>query len=426
MSKILDVKKRHASVLPRARRGEEHFVFSIPEGEVFHSSRLTVLEAVPGAKAQIVSQPAPNASGQGQISVQWQHPGAAGIGYQVEAFSVAPGGGVNQPSPSAVWTGFMPARHGFRFVNAFPPYPHIQLLTPFGRIRIGDAKNGLCGGMVFAALDFFYAGQPIPEVVQPPAGDMLFEYIVKRLYDSFNLPFGIGGYIEMMRPALPDHAPGLGGLFSRAWRTVRQEWPVIKALLDAGQPCPLGLVRVKSTDLRRLGENHQVLAYGYDVEDGLLTLFIYDPNYGQTERVRMLLDLTDPEGPTRMVYSTGEPLYAFFHVRYRYHPLPGEGTALGRILLFEKPNFGGRAKDISFGSPNLALSEDGFFDNRVSSFIIVSGHWMFYKHSGFRAPYMRGDQPLVLGPGQYAHLEALGIPEDDISSLRAVNLPVNG
>ncbi len=426
MSRILDLTKRHASLAPVRKRGVDVFPVNIPPGETFYQCRLTLLEAQPGAGARIAAQPEVHARGQGQISVEWYHAGAARLRYQLEAFS-SPGETTSSlVSPSAVLTGFDPLKHGFHFNNAFPPHPHLQLATPFGKIRIGNAKNGLCGGMVFAALDFFYAGQPVPDTRKPPSGDLLFDYIVKRLYDSFNLPFGISGYIEMMQPDLPDYASGFSAVGSRAWRTVRQEWPLIKALLDAGQPCPLGLVRVKSTDLRKLGENHQVMAYGYDVKDDQLTLFIYDPNYQENKNIQITLNLSNPEGPTVMKYSTGEPLYAFFHVRYRFNPPPAESAARGRILVFEGPNFEGRAKDISLGSPNLALSEDGFFNDQVSSFIIASGHWMFYKHSGFRSPYMRAGEPLVLGPGQYPSVEALGIPENDISSLRAVNLPVNG
>lgn len=426
MSKIFDATRRHASVLPVPKRGVDTFSLALPAGGTFHSCRLTVLEAVPGVRARILSQPGANTGGQGQVAVEWWHPGAAQLRYQLEAFSISGQAATSPDSPTAVMTGFDPLKHGFRFNNAFPPHPHIQLPTPFGRIRIGDAKNGLCGGMVFAALDYFHAGQPVPDTNKPPSGDILFDTIVKRLYDSFNLPFGIRGYIELMQPDLPDYAAGFNALSSRAWRVARREWPVIKALLDAGQPCPLGLVRVKSADLRKLGENHQVLAYGYDVKDDQLTLFIYDPNYQDNDKIRLTLDLSDPEGPTTMKYSTGEPLYAFFHVRYRFNPPPVESAAKGRILVFEHRNFEGRAKDISLGSPNLSLSEDGFFDDQVSSFIIASGHWMFYKHSGFRSPYMRAGKPLVLGPGQYPSVEALGIPENDISSLRAVNLPVNG
>jgi len=426
MAKILAVMKRHVFVLPALQNGVDVFPIQLPEGESFHSCRLTLHETRPGAVARILSQPEALARGPGQVSVAWRCAGAARLRYQLEAFSV-PAQPVSSPvAPTAVMTGFDPLRHGFHFGNAFPSHPHIQIPTPFGKIRIGNAKNGLCGGMVFAALDYFFARQPVPDTKKPPSGDLLFDYIVKRLYDSFNLPFGIGGYIELMHPDRPDYAAGFGAPRSRAWRTVRREWPIIKALLDAGQPCPLGLVRVKSTDLRKLGENHQVLAYGYDVVDDRLTLFVYDPNYPDNDRIRISLDLSDPEQPTALRYSSGEKLLAFFHVRYRFNPPPEESAARGRILVFERQNFEGRAKDIWLGSPNLSLREEGFFHDQVSSFIIAGGNWMFYKHRGFRSPYLRNGKPLVLGPGQYPSLAALGIPDRDLASLRAVNLPATG
>lgn len=322
MSKILDVTQTHTALWPRHTQGVDVFAMTVPEGEVFHSCRLTVLQASPGAGASVAAQPAAGESGAGQIVVAWKQFGGGWLKYRLEAFAGQAGSSSGQQAPSAVRTGFDPCRHGFRFINAFPPYPHIQLFTPFGRIRIGDAKNGLCGGMVFAALDYFHAGRALPDVAQPPAGDALFAYIVRRLYDSFNLPFGVWGYIAWMRPALPDYSTGWGAHFSRAWHTVRREWPAIKALLDAGQPCPLGLVRVRSADLRRLGENHQVLAYGYDTQGSQVTLFVYDPNYGRDDRIALTLDLSNPEGPTTMTYSTGEPLYAFFRVRYRFKMPP--------------------------------------------------------------------------------------------------------
>jgi hypothetical protein len=46
----------------------------------------------------------------------------------------------------------------------------------------------------------------------------------------------------------------------------------------AGHPAPLGLIKVKSTDPRQLEEDHQVLAYGFDLVAGILTLRLYDPN----------------------------------------------------------------------------------------------------------------------------------------------------
>jgi hypothetical protein len=52
--------------------------------------------------------------------------------------------------------------NGFHFNNEFPPRPDVTInVPPIGIIGIGDASNGLCGGMVYAARDFFDAALPI-------------------------------------------------------------------------------------------------------------------------------------------------------------------------------------------------------------------------------------------------------------------------
>src|SRR5690348_4708372 len=62
--------------------------------------------------------------------------------------------------PEQVLTGravaFDPATHGFAFPNAFVN----EVLTLPNGARITTA--GRCGGMAYAALDYFLAGQPVP------------------------------------------------------------------------------------------------------------------------------------------------------------------------------------------------------------------------------------------------------------------------
>jgi hypothetical protein len=139
-------------------------------------------------------------------------------------------------------------------------------------VPIGDASNGLCGGMAFAARDHFEAGRPPPLDTEPPASGPLFDYLVRRLFDSFNLPTGPLEYLKLMNPRLPDGETFLTrvGLLphGRAWRTIRIEWPAIRAGIDAGHPVPLGLVRAKSENPFDLKLNHQVLAYGYELTGG--------------------------------------------------------------------------------------------------------------------------------------------------------------
>jgi len=52
---------------------------------------------------------------------------------------------------SGVVPNFRPSVNGFRFTNAFPPEPTIEIdLGPAGRVGLGDASQGVRGGMVFA------------------------------------------------------------------------------------------------------------------------------------------------------------------------------------------------------------------------------------------------------------------------------------
>ena len=53
---------------------------------------------------------------------------------------------------------FDPATHGFAFPNAFVN----EVLTLPNGAKITTA--GRCGGMAYAALDYFLAGQPVPRL----------------------------------------------------------------------------------------------------------------------------------------------------------------------------------------------------------------------------------------------------------------------
>lgn len=182
---------------------------------------------------------------------------------------------------SGAVTGFTASGNGFRFTNSFPPDPTITIdLGPAGSVGLGNASQGVCGGMAFAVRDYFEAKLPVPPDVSPPGkGTALFDWIVKRLFDSFDLPSGVAKYALWM--AMPSADMGLLGLHERGtgYRTVHESWPAIKADIDAGHPSPLGLVTVHTSDITKIGKCHQVLAYGYQVDDSnTLTLSIYDPN----------------------------------------------------------------------------------------------------------------------------------------------------
>ena len=223
--------------------------------------------------------------------------------------------------------GFLPSTSGLHFTNYYPHEPEITINLPLGgMLPIGDAANGLCGGMVFTVRDFFEAKQAIPPDSQPPpSGSPLYRFIVQRLMDSFNLPFGIARYLELMEPAFPDVSLGFG-LPGRASVMIRDEWPKIQADLDAGHPVPLGLVKVESTAPADLCKNHQVLAYGYDLDGTSLSICLYDPNYPDNDAVRMALDIASTRVPVQLAYTPSEAVYCFFETPYSPKAPPAAST----------------------------------------------------------------------------------------------------
>jgi hypothetical protein len=225
--------------------------------------------------------------------------------------------------PSVRVPGFLPSTSGLHFINAFPHAPAVEIPLPNGQtLGIGDAANGLCGGMVFTVRDYFEAHRSPPsDTTPPPEGSPLFEYLVGRLIASFNLPLGIARYLELMDPLRPaaetfQSSHGLG-LHSCGWIMVEQEWSKVQQELDAGHPSPLGLVKVVSSSARDLGKNHQVLAYGYDLDGSDLKVSLYDPNYPDRDDICLQVSLGNPSAPTPVTYTpSSESVVCFFHTPY--------------------------------------------------------------------------------------------------------------
>ncbi|HET7235188.1 MAG TPA: hypothetical protein VFK59_02010 [Actinomycetota bacterium] len=219
--------------------------------------------------------------------------------------------------------GFLPSTSGFGFPNSFARVPVRRIGIPgVVSVPIGDASNGLCGGMAFAARDYFEADRPPPPDTTPPDDGPLFDYLVDRLFDSFDLPLGPARYLQLMSPLLPDGETVWSRLgvapHGRSWRMITEEWPKVRADVDAGRPSPLGLVRIRSSDPFDLKENHQVLAYGYDLSGTALTLRLYDPNHPRDDDVTLSLSVANPSASTVVRSSPAGPaVLAFFRVRYR-------------------------------------------------------------------------------------------------------------
>jgi hypothetical protein len=93
---------------------------------------------------------------------------------------------------------------------------------------------------------------------------------------------------------------------------------------------------------------------------------------------------------------------------------------LGSVLLFQGRDFG--KPMLRVDNYLVSLAPSGFNDN-VSSIIVLNGHWVFYRDDAFKSPYTTaGNMQLVLSRGMYPYVGDVGIADDDLSSLRSIQL----
>lgn len=163
-----------------------------------------------------------------------------------------------------VTTAFDPSTHGFKFDNWFEH--HVGPITFYGA----------CGGMCYAALDYYHCLVNTPThregdfggLKVPPAESTLARYIWKRQYDSTVGSWHAAKHWEL------SWNPDDNALFH--WST-HDEWQKLKAYIDAGTPIPLGLINFGGA----FWTNHQVVAYGYDESGGNKVVHVYDPNHNR-------------------------------------------------------------------------------------------------------------------------------------------------
>lgn len=206
--------------------------------------------------------------------------------------------------------------HGFKFPNSYTTDYRVisdKYIPDF--IYKGDLKfstKGRCGGMAFAALDYFYAHKMIPGYTSTPSNDNpLSEYILDRLHDSLDIsllgilkalgsiavsasPVGsvsnleeVPRYVYLTMAPTENKGTILGKCTVGCLPGIRPltDSEVSKAvhILDQKKPVVLGLVRASS--IGDIGLNHQVVAYGYhyDKAYNAYTFNIWDNRFPNKE-----------------------------------------------------------------------------------------------------------------------------------------------
>ncbi len=195
-------------------------------------------------------------------------------------------------------TSFDPVQHGFAFPNWFE-----RAFGPGGRWRLA---YGLCGGMCFAALDYWRAGVPIPGGREAPQRGALWAYLVRRQIDSLSLPWGAVRILWWV----------LGRDERLMTWSLGRELERLRANLRRGEPTVLILVR--KARLTSLTENHQVVATALEEDEQaqVATIRLYDPNFpGEEKAIEIHRGASSPGEALRE--ATGEPLRGFYVARYR-------------------------------------------------------------------------------------------------------------
>jgi hypothetical protein len=236
---------------------------------------------------------------------------------------------------TAMVPGFLPSTSGFKFANKWSDFgytlPFLDGWPGLEDIKLGDASNGLCGGMAYAVKDYFEAKTLIPGMTSPPndRNNIYTKYIIERLFNSFT-GNDVSMYMKLMSPLYADTDEGTlnsMGQMGRAYVTIREEWPMIKQDIDNGHPSPIGLIRVKSAWIGDLGQNHQVLVYGYSMNTTSVSLNIYDPNIPLNDNVTLTFTLQ----------GVDKPVYAFFRTNYSARndfPVYTPSTGVKKMIRF--------------------------------------------------------------------------------------------
>ncbi len=184
-------------------------------------------------------------------------------------------------------TGFDPKTDGYNFANTF----RNDMIREFD-IRTG----GLCGGMVYSALDHFMTNKTMPvQDFRPAVQTKLHDYIYDRQVHS--LSENIDKWIELgVNPLGARNSEFFNwGLQANNGGRIQE----LRQLIDQGKPAPLGLWHADGHS----GGDHQVLAIGYKMgryEGNLgaykedFEIYIYDPNFpNETQTLK-----ADPQSQT--------------------------------------------------------------------------------------------------------------------------------
>jgi hypothetical protein len=201
-------------------------------------------------------------------------------------------------NPQVLDTPFLPSVHGFAFPNR---WEEKAATVRIGGRDIQIAMRGRCGGMAFAALDYYRLGVFTREVwgLEMPGKDsQLGRYVLRRQIESL-----AGGGGANMRRFVSWTIRPTGTPLGSARLMRKRELGRVLVSMVAGNPVPLGLIVAER--LGGVGLNHQVVACGAQHHAEGLTIRIYDPNIPARDDVTLEVSWRGEEPAVELV--AGKP-----------------------------------------------------------------------------------------------------------------------
>ena len=198
-----------------------------------------------------------------------------------------------------IQTDFSPTINGFKFINIFD----YKLLL---KVRCNFKKRlflGLCGGMIFSALDYFYSEIIRPEFNSTDEFDNKFiDYLWKRQLDSV----AANTLIRLIFHGVSSNKHLIN-------QVIYKEIPTIIENINKNFPVPVVIVR--NHFFENPTNNHQLLLVSCSIDRHITHFRCYDPNHPlQTPTIT----INRASGQESITYSTGEAVRGFFINNYRY------------------------------------------------------------------------------------------------------------
>lgn len=194
-------------------------------------------------------------------------------------------------------TNFNPLTHGYKFANRF----EFKGFKKYSNLIKNKLIYGMCGGMVFTALDSYFDQRNLPKYANPSEIPLNYtKYLWKRQKESVSLSI----FLKIMAFAiLPEKVV--------IQKSIQKELPKIIDRLSDTLPVPLIIVR--SNFFQNPTHNHQVLVTQLEEFDGEINLVLYDPNHPA-----LLPSIHINKKNMQIIQSTGEHVRGFFVNKYVY------------------------------------------------------------------------------------------------------------